>query len=837
MPVRPHLLLSRPLFAVALLAAALLAAGLLATSPALAQGRGKRPPEGQALDHAKELLRFDRYDEAIALLSDLCPRLAGRADAAAAGAGAACELHLGEAYAAKGELGAAMEHFSAARAASGPDTPARLRFEIQRRLGETHARWGDLPAALKELQAALDAYGDKVEPERKAIVLERMGRMELHQGNRAAGEAHLRAALAALGGNMQNRQAIDLLLALSGVAGRQGRTDEARSQARKALDLARELRSARQEGNALMALARVEIDADEPAAALPLLHEALAQARAMGRARDEADCLHLLGEAHYDLDRFAEAADLLRQSAALKERQRGQVEGETRRQYLASQIGTWNLLIDACAQLGDAAGAFAAFEASRARFLAETLGTDRQGTGGQAADLAAFQASLPQDTAVLVTALTGRWRLRLIVITREGATVHAVRAAPGQGTKDRSPGPDGQQLAVADAPQGPGEGARGLAVTATAPAASPATTPAKNEQPPASLAEELLRYRRLLADPADAGAATRMAMARRLYDLVVGPAAPALAGKRRLVATADAALALVPLETLITPSGRYLAEELAVSYAASAAVLGQMRARAAAGGAAGQAGSAVVVGGARYGDAASGQADRAQSYDADALAELVDAALAAKGSLRFAYKAMGADSWADLPGSLAEAREVAGAFPGALLLTGPEATETRLKELDRAGELAQSRVLHLAVHGLAVPDIPELSALVLGREPPGSAQDGYLAMREIAALRLGGGLVTLSACQTGLGRVFRGEGVVGLAQAFLHAGAGGLAVTLWSVSDASAPAFMSRVYGALGKGASFADAFAEARRAFIRGEAGERFARPSHWAPFVVHGL
>ena len=114
----------------------------------------------------------------------------------------------------------------------------------------------------------------------------------------------------------------------------------------------------------------------------------------------------------------------------------------------------------------------------------------------------------------------------------------------------------------------------------------------------------------------------------------------------------------------------------------------------------------------------------------------------------------------------------------------------------------------------------------------GSAEDGFLAMREIAALDLQGGFVTLSACQTGLGRVFRGEGVVGLAQAFLDAGAGGMAVTLWSVSDASAPAFMSRAYAALGRGASFAGAFADARRAFIRGEAGERFARPSHWAPF-----
>lgn len=797
----------------ALVLVALLAAG---ADPCAAQGRRQRPPEKETLEEARELLRFDRYDEAIGLLEDLCARLAERSEPGAALTG--CELQLGEALAAKGELGQALDHFRAARDKAGPGTPGRLRFEIQRRIGEIYARWGDFRAALREMQAGLDGWGDKVAPEQQAMMLERMGRIELRHGDREAAERHFRAALDALGGSLGGRQAIDLLLDLSAVSMRQGRAAEARGLAAKARGLAREMNARRQESNALLAMARVEIDADAPAAALPLLDEALALTRELGRKRDAAEVLHLMGEANYDLDRFAEAAALLGQAAALKERQRGQIEGETRRQYLASQIGTWNLLIDASAQLGDAAGALRAFEASRARFLAETLAADAP--RAVAIDPAAFAAALPPDTAVLVATLTGRWRLRLIVLANEGVFVHRVRLAPEEGRAERRGGPRGRDDMVAAA-EGPGEGQRGFAVTAaTAPRAE------ADGGPPASFAEELQRYRRLLADPADAGAAARKAGARRLYDLVLGTAGKALAGKKRLLVIPDGALALVPFETFMSPSGRYLVEEAEVSYANSVAVLALLGGRRA------PSGAVMAMGGAEYG----GTPGNAASYDADALSERVDAALASGGSLRFAYEAMGASSWPDLPGSLPEAREVAANFPGGILLAGPEATESRLKALARSGELGRSRVIHLAVHGLAVPDIPELSALVLGREPPGSAEDGFLAMREIAALDLGGGFVTLSACQTGLGRVFRGEGVVGLAQAFLNAGAGGMAVTLWSVSDASAPAFMSRAYAALGRGASFAGAFTEARRALIRGEAGERFARPSHWAPFVVYG-
>ena len=131
-------------------------------------------------------------------------------------------------------------------------------------------------------------------------------------------------------------------------------------------------------------------------------------------------------------------------------------------------------------------------------------------------------------------------------------------------------------------------------------------------------------------------------------------------------------------------------------------------------------------------------------------------------------------------------------------------------------------------------EAPDLSALVLSQGESEGTEDGYLTTREIAGLKLNADFVNLSACETGMGRILAGEGVVGLSEAFLTAGANSLSVSLWQVSDQGTQKFMTELYRAVReRGLSHARAMTEVKRSFLR--AGP-FTEPFYWAPFVYHG-
>jgi CHAT domain-containing protein len=157
------------------------------------------------------------------------------------------------------------------------------------------------------------------------------------------------------------------------------------------------------------------------------------------------------------------------------------------------------------------------------------------------------------------------------------------------------------------------------------------------------------------------------------------------------------------------------------------------------------------------------------------------------------------------------------------------------KPLFTSGRLAQYRMVHIATHTVVDAFRPEFSALVFSMvDKKGSARDGYLRMHEIASLHLPAELVTLSACGTGLGRDVRGEGTVGLARAFIHAGARTVVVSLWDVEDESAAELMRLFYsGMLGpRHLHPSAALREAQRTIL--ESGHQSA--SHWGGWLVMG-
>ncbi|PKL75390.1 MAG: hypothetical protein CVV27_15610, partial [Candidatus Melainabacteria bacterium HGW-Melainabacteria-1] len=202
--------------------------------------------------------------------------------------------------------------------------------------------------------------------------------------------------------------------------------------------------------------------------------------------------------------------------------------------------------------------------------------------------------------------------------------------------------------------------------------------------------------------------------------------------------------------------------------------------------------------------------------------------------MREAYAALYSPQWEPLPGSRSEINSIQAAIPAARVLAGEEADESHFKQWADAGQLADYRVLHFATHGMAVPEIPELSALVLSQFSERSSEDGYLRMPEIANLKLAADFVNLSACETGLGKLFKGEGVVGLAQSFLTAGANQVAVSLWQINDNSTSTFMADLYRQSDQ--NYGRAMTAIKRRFLSGQFGENYRHPYYWSPFVVYG-
>lgn len=169
-----------------------------------------------------------------------------------------------------------------------------------------------------------------------------------------------------------------------------------------------------------------------------------------------------------------------------------------------------------------------------------------------------------------------------------------------------------------------------------------------------------------------------------------------------------------------------------------------------------------------------------------------------------------------------EARAVANAFPESTVRLRNEATETVFK---RAG--AQFRYLHLATHGVFASEDPLRSGLWLAKD---AENDGLLSVEELYSLRLDADLVTLSACETGLGRISSGDELVGLARGFLYAGSRAIVASLWSVDDEATSLLMRDFYARL-TNTNAREALREAQR-----ETRKRYAHPFYWAAFQLTG-
>ncbi|HSB40819.1 MAG TPA: CHAT domain-containing protein [Methylomirabilota bacterium] len=262
------------------------------------------------------------------------------------------------------------------------------------------------------------------------------------------------------------------------------------------------------------------------------------------------------------------------------------------------------------------------------------------------------------------------------------------------------------------------------------------------------------------------------AQAQALYRRLIGPALEQIRG-RRLVIVPHGPLHYLPFAALRSPAGRWLVEDFTLSVLPSASVLRFLVDKGA-----GAPARALVIGNPDLGPALA------------------------------------------LPWAEREARLVGQREPDATVLVRGAATEAEVKRLVESVGL-----VHFATHGELSEEDPLASAVLL---VPGGGEDGRLEVREVFGLDLHARLVVLSACETGLGKLSRGDELVGLQRGFLYAGTPAVITTLWKVDDRASYELVRAFYGRLAA-AGPVEALRQAQLDAVRA-----YPHPFAWAAFEI---
>lgn len=263
--------------------------------------------------------------------------------------------------------------------------------------------------------------------------------------------------------------------------------------------------------------------------------------------------------------------------------------------------------------------------------------------------------------------------------------------------------------------------------------------------------------------------------AQALYRRLLEPARKEIRGDR-IVVVPHGVLHYLPFVALRSSAGRWMVEDFSVSTLPSASVL-------------------------RY------LADKGTGASAQALV-VGNPDLGAELAL----------PWAEREANMVGQRE-----KGATVLVRADATEARVKKL-----LETAGVVHLATHGELSEDDPLSSAVLL---VPGGGEDGRLEVREVFGLDMHARLVVLSACETGLGKLTRGDELVGLQRAFLYAGTPAVVTTLWKVDDKATFELVRALYARL-EATGPVEALRQAQLETLRA-----YPHPYSWAAFGLSGL
>ncbi len=705
---------------------------------------------------------------------------------------------------------------------------------IYANLGNVCHTQGDLPAAKEYFQRSLGLFEHLSPGGRECgAVLNNLGTLALEIGDLASARIHLQKSLSIqerlLPGSLNVAR---ILNNLGQVAVQQGDLPAGKDHLSKSLELRERLApGSLDEALSLTTLGNVAIAQQDFQAGRKYHGRALAIRERLAPGgfamaetlRNLARTEALAGEPEGRLAYLARAVDAL-------EAQRSRSGGEAAKtSFSAANGGFYSDLIAAQLDAKQPERALETLERSRGRALLELVSTRLLDFGTEIPkDLLARQKALEGQRKTLSDALAqsnGKtnpkdietWRSELLMLPqREDALAEEIRKASPRLAALSYPKPlDFRGMAAALEP--------GTLLVAFAVAETESflfTLQGGNAVVKAyrlpvgekALAGCVKGFRELLGAQAalgsDANAWKNSAL--ELYKALLAPASREIAGSQRILLMPDGPLHLLPFDALI-PGGKgalSLGLSKPISIAASMTIHAGLKA---------------------------GHRTEKRSLSWTGFGDPLYPDQDPGGGLRQGLRTRGFQM-GPLPGTREEILGIAALFGGrATIHLGAEASKEAVRALPR-----NLSYLHFACHGFMDPDFPMNSALALSSKPGVDAagkahQDGFLSAWEIMRdVRLDSDCVVLSACETGVGKVFGGEGILGLTRAFFYAGVRSVVVSLWPISDESSSLFMEAFYREILAGASRDVALQRARKSLARSR---DFAHPFHWAAFELHGV
>lgn len=322
-------------------------------------------------------------------------------------------------------------------------------------------------------------------------------------------------------------------------------------------------------------------------------------------------------------------------------------------------------------------------------------------------------------------------------------------------------------------------------------------------------------------------------LSHQLYNQLVAPLVPAMEGTSKVVIVPSGPLGYLPFELLVTGTHshpessslfaqydhyKFLIEDISITYLPSSTMLSLL---------------------AGLGASTAGRTLLALGNPITSKVSTPPPLLTINSQPENALQPSGLRALAmtPLPGAALEVNGIANAFgkKGVSAFTEDEASEAVYKK-----EASHFRYIHFATHGYVDERNPNFSALLLN---PGSEhEDGLLYAYEIYAQPLQAEMVSLSACETGLGKFQQSEGLISFVQAFFTAGSRSVMASLWSVEESTYPVMVS-FYKNMNAGMGKAEALRQAKLEFMRGSSKRNqqteyaHIHPFLWAPFVLYGV